>query len=98
MSPSLSVEPQLLTPCAHDSQLDAIHKLHNVITSVLACTTTLPWQPTQHSACTALLERLGNMRAMDTMGTQYKIEFQYNTTAFTVIVSSKGGRLPFDPC
>jgi hypothetical protein len=31
------------------------------------------------------------------MGLQYKIEFQYDTTAFTVMASSKGGRLPFDP-
>jgi hypothetical protein len=68
-----------------------------VITSVLTCPTTLPWQPTQHSACAALLECLGNTRTTDAMGTQYKIEFQYNTTAFTVTASSKGGCHPFDP-
>ncbi len=62
------------------------------------CPTILPWQPTQHSVCAALLERLGNMRATDVTGTQYKIEFQYNTTAFVVAASSKGGCLPFDPC
>jgi hypothetical protein len=83
--------------CTNGTQLDTIHKLQNIITSVLACPTTLLRQPMQHSACAALLERLGNTRAMDAMGTQYKIEFQYDTTAFTVRASSKGGRLCFDP-
>jgi hypothetical protein len=31
------------------------------------------------------------------MGEQYEIEFQYNSTAFTVMASYKGGYLPFDP-
>jgi hypothetical protein len=97
-SPSLSVEPQQLTPCAHDTQLNAIHRLRNVITSDLVCPMTLPWQPMQHSACTALLERLGDTRATDSTGTQYKIKFQYDTTAFTVMASSKVGCLPFDTC
>ncbi len=96
-SPNLSVEPRQLTPYAHDTQLDAIHRLCNGIASVNVCPTTLPRQPMQHSACTALLERLGYTRATDATGTQYKIEFQYNTTVFTVMASSKGGRLPFDP-
>jgi hypothetical protein len=33
---------------------------------------------------------------MDTMGINYEIEFQYNTTEFAVMASSKGGHLPFD--
>jgi hypothetical protein len=98
MSPSLSVELQQLTPCAHDAKLYAIHRLHNVIASVLVCPMTLLRQPMQHSACAALLERLGNMKATNTTGTQYKIEFQYDTTLFTVMASSKGGCLSFDPC
>ncbi len=89
------MELRQLTPCAHDNQLDAINRLGNVITSVLYYLTTLPWQPTQLSVCAALLERLGNTRAMDTMGPQYKIKFQYDTSVFTVMASS--GHLPFDP-
>ncbi len=58
---------------------------------------TLPWQPTQLSVNAALLEQLGITSAMDATGMHYKIEFQYNTTAFMVMASSKGGRLPFDP-
>jgi hypothetical protein len=98
MSPSLSVEPRQLTPCTHDTQLDTIHWLCNVIASVLVCPTTLLQQPTQHSARAALLERLGNTRTKDATGAQNKIKFQYDTTAFMVMASSKGGRLPFDPC
>ncbi len=97
-SPSLSGELRLLAPGAYDSQLDAIHRLHKVINSVCNHPTTLPRQPTELSACAALLERLGYTRAMDAMGLQYKIEFQYDTTAFMVTAFSKGGRLPFDPC
>jgi hypothetical protein len=33
---------------------------------------------------------------MDATGIHYKIEFQYDTTAFMVMASFKGGRLPFD--
>jgi hypothetical protein len=95
-SPNLSAEPRQLTLCAHDTQLDAINRLCNVITSVLDCPMTLPRQPTQISVCAALLERLGNTRATDATGIQYRIKFQYNTTAFTVMWSSKGGCLPFD--
>jgi hypothetical protein len=95
-SPSLSVEPRQLMPWAHDTQLDATNRLHNIITSVLVCPTTLPWQPMQHSACAALLERLGNTSAMDATGTQYKIEFQVDTTVFRAMASSKDGCLPFD--
>ncbi len=98
MSPSLAGKPQLLAPGTHDSQLDAINRLRNVINSVWYHPTTLPWQPRQLSACAALLECLGNTRATDAMGLQYKIKFQYNTTAFMVMDSSKGGCLPFDPC
>jgi hypothetical protein len=98
MSPSSSVELRLPMPGAHDSQLDTINRLRNVINSVDNCPTTLTWKPTQLSACVALLERLGDTRATDAMGIQYKIEFQYNTTAVTVIASSKGGHLPVDPC
>jgi hypothetical protein len=58
---------------------------------------TLPWQPVQLSACAALLECLGNIRATDTTGIQYKIKFKYDTIAFTVMVSSKGECPPFDP-
>jgi hypothetical protein len=59
---------------------------------------TLLWQPTQLSARAALvLEQLSNTSATDATGIHYEIEFQYNTTAFTVMASSKGGRLPFDP-
>ncbi len=83
-------------PGAHDSQLDAIDKLRDVISSVCNRPMTLPWQPTQLSACAALLERLGNTSAMDTMGIQYMIKFQYTTTAFMVMASSKGRHLPFD--
>jgi hypothetical protein len=35
MSPSLSVELRQLTPCAHGTQLDAIHRLYNIIVSIL---------------------------------------------------------------
>ncbi len=97
MPPSLAGELRLLAPSAHDSQLDAINRLRNVINSVCNHPTTLPQQPTQLSACAALLERLGNTRALDAMGLQYKIEFQYDTIAFMVMASSKGGHLPFDP-
>jgi hypothetical protein len=55
---------------------------------------TFPQQPTQSSACAALLVQLGCTSATDATGEQYEIEFQYNTTAFTVMASSKGGRLP----
>jgi hypothetical protein len=34
---------------------------------------------------------------MEATGIHYKIEFHYDTTAFTVMASSKGGCLPFDP-
>jgi hypothetical protein len=51
-----------LMPCAHGTQLDTIHKLQHIITSVLTYPTT---QPTQHSACAAVLERLGNTSATD---------------------------------
>jgi hypothetical protein len=57
---------------------------------------TLPQQPTQLPACAALLEQLRHTSTADATGTQYKIEFQYNTTAFTVMASSKGGCLLFD--
>ncbi len=72
-----------------DTQLDVIHRLCNVIASVLACPTTLPQKPMQHSLCAALLERLGITRTTDATGTQYKIEFQYNTTAFTVTIAQR---------
>ncbi len=58
---------------------------------------TLSQQPTQSSACAALLKQLGRTSATDAMGEQYEIEFQYDTTAFTVMDSSKGECLPFDP-
>jgi hypothetical protein len=51
----------------------------------------------QPSVCAALLKQLGRTSATDATGEQYKIEFQYDTTAFTVMASSKGGCLPFDP-
>jgi hypothetical protein len=95
--PSLPGEQRLLAPPAHDSQLDVIDRLRNVITLVCNCPTLLPWQPMQMSACAALLERLCHTSAMEATGIQCKIEFQYNTTAFTVMASSKGGHLPFDP-
>jgi hypothetical protein len=97
MSPNLSLKLQQLAPCAHGTQLDAIYRLQHVITSVLTCPTTLLWQPMQYPACAALLEHPSNTRATDAMGTQYKIKFQYNTTAFTVAAFSKGERLPVDP-
>jgi hypothetical protein len=96
-APSLAGEPRLLTPGAHDSQLDAINRLRNVINLVCNRPMTLPWKLMQLSACAALLERLGNTSATDITSIHYKIEFQYNTTAFMVMASSKGGRLPFDP-
>jgi hypothetical protein len=98
MTPSLAGEQQLLTPSAQDSQLDDINTMQDVINLVCNCPMTLPWQPVQLSACAALLERLGHTSAMDATGTHYEIEFQYDTTAFTVMASSKGGPLPFDPC
>jgi hypothetical protein len=52
----------------------------------------------QLSARAALLEQLGNTSATDATGIHYKINFQFDTTAFTVMASSKGRRLPFDPC
>jgi hypothetical protein len=96
-SPSLAGELRLLTPGAHDSQLDAIDRLRDIIGSVCSCPTTLPRQPMQLSACAALLEQLGNTSATDAMGLHYKIKFQHDTTAFTVMASSMGGHLPFDP-
>jgi hypothetical protein len=44
-SPSLAGELRLLAPSAHDSQLDAINRLHNVINSVYYCPMTLPCSP-----------------------------------------------------
>ncbi len=96
-TPSLAGEQRLLAPAAHDSQLDAINTLCDIINLVCSRPTTLPRQPTQMSACAALLEQLGNTSATDATGIHYKIKFQYNTTAFTVMASSKGGRLPYDP-
>jgi hypothetical protein len=97
-SPSLAGEPQLLAPDAHGSHLDAINRLRKVINSVHNHPMTLPRQPPQLSACAVLLERLGNTSATDAMSIQHKIKFHYDTTAFTVMASSKGGCLPFDPC
>jgi hypothetical protein len=64
----------------------------------------LPWFviTPQHShsspsACAALFEHLGHTSTTDATGEQYEIEFQYDTTAFMVMASSKSGRLPFDP-
>ena len=96
-APSLAGELRLLASAAHDSQLDTINRLCNIINSVCNCPTTLPRQPTQLSVCAALLEQLGNVSATDATGIHYKIKFQYDTTAFTVMASSKGGCLPFDP-
>jgi hypothetical protein len=90
-APSLPGEQRLLAAAVHGPQLNTINKLCNVITLVCNCPTTLPQQPMQASACAALLEHLGHTSK------QCKIEFQYNTTAFTVMASSKGGHLPFDP-
>ncbi len=95
-APSLPGEQQLLVPATHDSKLNAINRLHNVITWVCNCPT-LPRQPTQLSVCAALLEQLCCNSDTDAMGIQYEIKFQYNTTAFTVMASSKGGCLPFNP-
>jgi hypothetical protein len=89
-APSLPGQQQLLAPAAHDSQLDAINRLRNIITLVCYCPTTLPWQPTQLSAYAALLEQLGCTSATDATGIQYEIEFLYDTTAFMVMASSKG--------
>ncbi len=47
--------------------------------------------------CVCCSKCLGNTSTTDATGTQYKIEFQYDTTALTVMAFSKGGRLPFDP-
>jgi hypothetical protein len=96
-APSLPGEQRLLAPAAHDSQLNAIEKLRNIITLVCNCPMTLPQQPMQSSVCATLLKQLGHTRATDATGEQYKIEFQYDTTAFAVMASSKGGHLPFDP-
>jgi hypothetical protein len=52
----------------------------------------------QSSVWAALLKQLGCTSATDNTSEQYKIEFQYNTTALMAMASSKGGRLPFDPC
>jgi hypothetical protein len=96
-SPSLAEELWLLVPGAQASQLDTINRLHNVINSVCHRPTTLHWQPTQLSACAALLGQLGNISTMDTTGIHYKNEFQYETTVFMVMASFKSGHLPFDP-
>jgi hypothetical protein len=94
---SLARELRLLAPGTQASQLDAIDRLRNIINSVCHHPTTLLWQPMQLSVCLALLEGLGNISDMDATGIHYKIKFQYDVTAFTVMASSKGGRLPFDP-
>jgi hypothetical protein len=52
---SLAGELWLLPPAAHDSQLDAINRLRDVINLVCNHPMTLPWQPTQLFACAALL-------------------------------------------
>ncbi len=67
-APSLPEEQRLLAPAAHDSQLNAVNKFHDVNTWVRNCPTTLPQQPTQSSACTALVEQLGLTSATDAMG------------------------------
>jgi hypothetical protein len=97
IAPSIPGEQRLLTPAARDSQLNAINELCNVIILVCNCPTMLPWQPVQLSMCAALLEQLGHTSATDATGEQYEIEFQYDTTVFMVMASSKGGHLPFDP-
>ncbi len=95
-TPCLPGEHWQLVPAAHDSQL-------NPSTSYAM---SLPWFviAPQHSLsspcsplCAALLEQLGHTSKTDAMGEQYKIEFQYITTAFMVMASSKGGHLSFDP-
>jgi hypothetical protein len=96
-APSLPGKQRLLMPAAHDSQLDTIDRLRNIITLVCNRPLTLSWQPMQLSVCAALLEQLGRTSATDATGIHYEIEFQYNTTAFTVMASSKGGYLPYDP-
>jgi hypothetical protein len=45
MSPNLPVKLRQLTPSAHGTQLDTIHKLGHIITSVLTCPTTLLQSP-----------------------------------------------------
>jgi hypothetical protein len=70
-APSLPGEQRLLAPAAHDSQLNAIKKLRDVITSVQDCPMTLPQQPTQSSACAVLLKQLGRTSATDATGEQY---------------------------
>jgi hypothetical protein len=75
-APSSAGEPRLLAPAADDSQLHAINRLRDVISSVCNCLTTLPRQPMQLSACASLLECLGNTSTTDTMGIHYKIKFQ----------------------
>jgi hypothetical protein len=40
---------------------------------------------------------MGNTIATDATGIHYKIKFQYDTIAFTVMASFKGRCLPFDP-
>jgi hypothetical protein len=97
MAPSLAGEQQPLVPAAHNSQLNSIDRLRDINNLVCNRHTTLPQQPMQLSVCAALLERLGNTSAKDAMGIHYEIKFQNDTTAFMVMASSKGGRLPFDP-
>ncbi len=48
------------------------------------------------SVCAALQEHLSSTRVTDEAEEQYDIVLQYGNTAFTVMASSKGGRLPFD--
>ncbi len=59
---------------------------------------TLVWQPTQLSGCAALLEQLRHTSTTDATDIHYEIKFQYDTQAFMVMASSKGGCLPFGPC
>jgi hypothetical protein len=57
-APSLAGEQRLLAPAKHDSQLDTIDRLRNIINLVHNHPTTFPQQPMQLSACAALLEQL----------------------------------------
>ncbi len=95
--PNLPQEQLQLEPCAYGTQVEAIQAVRSIISSLRPCSITQLPPPMLPYVCAALKERLSSTRVTDEAGEQYDIVLQYGNTAFTVMASSKGGRLPFDP-
>jgi hypothetical protein len=77
--------------------MEAMHAVRSIISSLHLRPVTQLSQPTPPSACAALQNRISATTTIDEAGEQYDIVMQYGNTVFTVMASSKAGRLPFDP-